>query len=234
MVTMYYTPVQRFWWFIYWLLLVISFCAIGFWLVATAQGYRYNSPAGRWQKTGMIIAKSDPRDAVLSFSNRQFRLDQTNRIPNILPGTYRLQIVKNGYLPWEKTVTVEPGFVVGLDEIVLFLDQPIAVANAAEYEALLPFYNVPDDRLTIIDGELRQGTTLISRFVDPPTTARLLATNRHIVYLQHSQLRLIEIDGQHDQLLFEGRTLDPALLVVFEDNLIGIRDQEALTVLKIR
>jgi len=231
---MYYTRLQRFWFFVYWLFLMVSFCLIGFWLVATAQGYRYNVEVGRWQKTGMIIASSNPRDATLDLGRQSYDLANTNRVANLLPGTYRVKISKAGYLPWEKTIQVEPGFVVSLDEVTLFFDQPIALTNSSDYEALLPFYNVPDNRLSVIDGELRRGTSLISRFVDPPTAVRLLSSDRHVVYLRDNQLRLIESDGSHDQLLYQGQALDPALLVLFENSLVGLRDQGELKVFQIR
>lgn len=234
MVIMYHNPMQRFWFFIYWLLLVVSFCGIGFWLVAAAQGYRYNTEVGRWQKTGMLIARSDPRDATLEIGRQQYPLSRSSRVPNILPGSYRLRIVKKGYASWEKTITIQPGFVVGLDEVVLFIDEPKALVNSQEYESLLPFYNVADNRLTIIDGELRRGTNLISRFVNPPTAAKLLSTDRHLVYIQGNELRLMATDGLHDQLLYEGVGLDPKLLVVFNNDLIGIREQGKFKVLKIR
>src|SRR5436190_24364001 len=109
---MYYSRRQRLLWLINWLFLVVSFVIIGFLLVTQATGYRYNPHNHRLQKTGMFIITTQPRDSQLTVDNQRYNLASQRRIANILPGTYRIKITKTGYLPWEKIVTVRPGYVV--------------------------------------------------------------------------------------------------------------------------
>lgn len=230
---MRYTRWQRFLWFLYWLFLTISFLVIGFFLVAKATGYRYNDHTGRWQKTGMIIVEATPRDSFLELDNQAIILNQRQRIPNVLPGTYRVKVTKEKYSPWEETISVEPGFVVNLNTIHLYLREPQEVLVTDQYQEQLSTA-LPDDRVRLIDGELWYGTHLVSRFVDPPTNAILLASRRDIIYTQKGQVRLIEITGRHDRLLAKRSTEEPTALAMTDNNILLYQDGGVVKAIKIQ
>lgn len=220
-------------WRTYWIFLLVSYGLIGFFLVMAAIGYRYNPHQGRYQKTGMIIVNNPPKESTLEFDGQLYPLKPTNRIPNILPGVYRLAITRPGYQSWEETIKVAPGYVVSLNDIELFLTKADILPSPEQYAELLPFYtNQNDQRLRIIDGELRLGTQLISRFSQAPSKAVLSPSGRHVLYLQGEQLRVIDLGGQHDYMLYEGNALDPELLVIIED-VVVIREEGALRALKV-
>lgn len=230
---MNYTPTQRLWWLSYWIFLLISFCLVGFWLVSRAIGYRYNPQQHRLQKTGMIILTDPPKESVLTIDSKHYPLKPQTRIPNVLPGTYRLVITKPDYQPWEEVVTISSGFVVNINHINLFYSRPVEVTDSEHYQNLTPYYTVHDDRIRIVDGELWFGSQLVSRFSQPPSKAILWPSNNQIVYLQGNEVRVIDINGEHDLLLYRREIDDPELLVVIDNNLV-FRDKIGLKVLRIQ
>lgn len=230
---MHYTLIQRFWWFIYWLALVVSFCLIGFILVAQATGYRYNRQVSRWQKTGMIVVSAEPNDSNLYLENTRYELSLSSRIPNILPGSYRIEVRHVKYMPWESSVTILPGYVASFEPIILFLKEPINLEPRAEHYEKLEKPRV-DDEVRIVDGELWLANRLVSRFVDPPTAAILLSTGRHIVYSQGNHIRVIEANGSHDQLLYARSSFELTALRLEGDRSIIFNDGNEIKVLQIR
>lgn len=230
---MHHSPAQPFWWFIYWLLLIGSFSVIGFLLVAKATGYRYNNHVGRWQKTGMLIVETTPKDSILLLDGQRFTLSGSTRIPNVLPGTYRTQVMRNDYNFWEETVTINPGFVVTLAPVMLYLKQPLELPPTPEHEQRLA-QAFPDGELRIVEGELWYGTRLVSRFVDPPTVASLLPNGHTIIYLRGKELRVIDTNGRHDQLLYVRESTEPTLLVALDNTTVVFRDGTRAKVLKIQ
>ncbi len=230
---MQHTIFQRLIWFLYWLFLVVSFCVIGTLLVTEAIGYRYNSHSHRLQKLGMLVIGADPRDSRLQFDGHNYDLAETKRIPNILPGDYRVEVSKRGYSSWEDTITIQSGFVVTLPDIKLFYKNPQVVPVTKEYQAMLtdPFI---DDRLRLIDGEMWFNDTLVSRFVNQPYAAVVLPTDRHIAYVQNNQIRLIEINGHHDQLLYTRDTDQSTLLVLGDNRTLVFNDATGPKAIRIR
>jgi hypothetical protein len=216
---MNYTKAQRFWWFIYWLFLVVSFCIVGFLLVTQAMGYRYNTHQHRYQKTGMVIITNPPDDSQLSIDGKEYSLRSTTRIPNILPGTYRLAITKPGYHPWLKTVTIDPGFVANIERVSLYLEKPIELEDPSKYVDLVPFYSVRDNRLRLEDGEIWFDSKLVSRFDTAPSDA-LLLPNDHIAYLHGDEVRIIESNGENDQLLYKRQTADATVFALIDGILV--------------
>lgn len=83
------------------LLLVIgSYFAIKF-----AQGYRPNLRQIELQPTGLLSATSVPRGSQV-FLNAKLST-ATDDTLNLPPGEYQVEIKKDGYLPWEKTLLIK-------------------------------------------------------------------------------------------------------------------------------
>jgi hypothetical protein len=220
-------------WFITWFIMVSSFTIVGFLLVTKAMGYRYNMPVGRWQKTGMVIVSADPRSSKLRLDGQSYLITQDTRIPHLLPGKYRLQVSKTGYQPWMETVIIDPGYVAHLETVSLFLEEPIPAATSERAIELLA--NPPvNDTVRITEGEIWYRTQFVSRFVTPPSNAVLYSTGKHVLYALGKQIRITEINGSHDFLLYE-RTNDNATpLVEVDDKTIAFLDGETPIVAQIR
>lgn len=229
---MNYTKAQRFWWFVYWLFLVVSFCVVGFFLVAQATGYRYNPHQQRYQKTGMVIVTDAPEGSVLTMEGKDYSLRQTTRVSSVLPGVYRLTISKPGYQSWQKTVTIDPGYVANLEKISLFLDTPQELENPNQYADLLPFYGVRDKRLRLEDGEIWFDSKLVTRFDQPPSDV-LLLPNDYIAYLHQDEIRVIDRHGENDQLIYKRQTADATVFALI-DGVLVFKDVAGLKAIKIQ
>jgi hypothetical protein len=87
-----------------------------------ARGYRFSSKNGlNLNPTGIISAVSKPKGASVYINDKL--TTATDDTINLTPGIYKLKINKDGFLPWEKTVTVKPETVYQAD-IQLFSSVP--------------------------------------------------------------------------------------------------------------
>ncbi|HXK52648.1 PEGA domain-containing protein [Candidatus Nomurabacteria bacterium] len=71
-------------------------------------GYRISKETSRpidFKQTGMINVKSIP-DGASVYVNDVLKAATNNSIPSLNPGTYKLKIVKSGFIPWEKDIEV--------------------------------------------------------------------------------------------------------------------------------
>src|SRR5487761_809998 len=93
--------------------LLISGSILFFLLLATvaiifyAEGYRFDQGLGKlnFSGTGLLVVTSSPNGAQV-FINDHLTTATDNTI-NLAPGTYRVKIFKEGYFPWQKTITID-------------------------------------------------------------------------------------------------------------------------------
>ena len=91
-----------------------------------AQGYKYSFSEGKFQRTGAVSLKAntgakvyldDQLQGDTSFFNSAYSID------GLLPKAYKLTVQKDGYSTWQKTVTVEEGFVVDFPRVMLLPEE---------------------------------------------------------------------------------------------------------------
>lgn len=87
------------------LLTVLVVGVLGYLVVLYARGFRFNKETFKFSASGLLVAKSDPSGAQV-FINGELKTatDSTISLP---PGSYDVSIRKEGYLPWEKRLTIE-------------------------------------------------------------------------------------------------------------------------------
>ena len=103
--------------------LVASFITLSTYIISLiARGYRFSIKKGIvLNATGMISAISRPKGASV-FINEKL-VTATDDTINLTPGVYSLKINKDGFLPWQKTITIKPETVYQAD-IQLFSAVP--------------------------------------------------------------------------------------------------------------
>lgn len=86
--------------------------------VMYARGYRISFSPGRAgiSGTGLLVTTSSPNGAQV-FINDHLTTATDNTI-NLPPGTYKVKITKQGYLPWEKTIKVDKEVVSKADALL--------------------------------------------------------------------------------------------------------------------
>lgn len=75
-----------------------------------AKGYRYQPDTGTFSGTGIISVSSIPDQASVYLDGHLTTATDDN-ITSLPPKTYKVRIVKEGYVPWEKDIEVTQGLV---------------------------------------------------------------------------------------------------------------------------
>jgi hypothetical protein len=91
----------------YTLLSAIFIVTVTVFVIRFAQGYRV-TPQGP-STTGLFAANSFPPGAEVLINGRL--TTATDSTINLPPGTYDVEIRREGYLPWKKTLTIQQGLV---------------------------------------------------------------------------------------------------------------------------
>ncbi len=103
---------------------ILLFLGIGT-LIAVfyGRGYRIDlsGSKGILKGSGLLVATSTPDGAQVLVN--EHLTTATNNTINLAPGTYKVRIFKDGYFPWEKTITVQEE-VVSKAEALLFPTTP--------------------------------------------------------------------------------------------------------------
>lgn len=102
---------------------IIFFIILAPLVIAYTMGYRYNFGVGQVQKTGVLIVNSYPDEADVYLDGESVHDETPSVIKKILPNEYKVEVIKEGYLPWSKKLEVKSGETTFAESIVLFLDQ---------------------------------------------------------------------------------------------------------------
>ena len=119
------------------LLFITAFLIITPLVILYAAGYKLNYKGIKLQKTGSFILDSEPRGAKISLNNKPWQtffkkyLFQKNnqaktpiKIKNLLPGEYDIKLELDGYWPWQKKLSINPGTATFIEDIYLFKNNP--------------------------------------------------------------------------------------------------------------
>lgn len=104
-------------------LIYLSFIAVFFivtpLIIIHTTGYRYNFKRGRLEKTGIIYLESKPRAAEI-YINGSYEKDTPARFTQLLPDRYSIEVKKDGYHSWYKTMEVKSNLTTFEKNIILF------------------------------------------------------------------------------------------------------------------
>ncbi|MBN1526995.1 MAG: PEGA domain-containing protein [Candidatus Omnitrophica bacterium] len=122
--------------FIAFYLSVIIFCVLLPIVLSYSLGYHVEYfPSFTIYKTGIIYLKSQPAGSSI-YVNGKLRPEMTPaKIEELKPGTYRVEVKREGFYPWQKELVVRPNMVTKADSIVLF---PLAqeIKRISDYEVV--------------------------------------------------------------------------------------------------
>lgn len=91
-------------------LLIIGSVAV---LVLFIQGYRFSTSSGDVFQAGLVQFDTEPNGATVSIDGASLVARTRTRI-NVGSGTRTIDMTRDGYVPWQKTVEVVPGSVLWL------------------------------------------------------------------------------------------------------------------------
>lgn len=89
-------------------------------LIFYAFGFRYNFNKRQVVKTGAMFIKSYPKDASIYLDDKLLKKNTPTQLTHLLPNNYEVKIVKEGYWPWEKNLTVQSQATTFIEDVALF------------------------------------------------------------------------------------------------------------------
>ena len=94
---------------------IIAFFVISATLLAiyTTRGYRLDFSTKTFKPTGLLVASSNPPGAQVFIDGKL--KTATNNTISLPPGEYKVEIKKNGFIAWEKTLLLEKELVTQAD-----------------------------------------------------------------------------------------------------------------------
>ena len=99
---------------------VALFCVLLPIMLSYALGYQIDYRGFKIYKTGILYIESRPAGADIYLNGRKYPDVTPARIEELKPGSYRIEVLREGFYPWEKEVAVRPKMVTKADRIVLF------------------------------------------------------------------------------------------------------------------
>jgi hypothetical protein len=90
---------------IFFILTLIVVGGLGIFAIYYARGYRFNLQTFQFQPNGILVLKSEP-DGASVYINGELKA-ATNANLSLSPGTYDVEVKKDGYLNWYKRLTID-------------------------------------------------------------------------------------------------------------------------------
>ena len=205
-------------------LLFIIIVIVSLYLILIANGYIINLQSKSLLKTGMIYLKSNPKDASI-FLNGVQKADKTPiRLTELVGGRYDIQVSKDGYSEWIKTIKVEQGLVAAENDIVLFYLKPQSVQ--IQNDEIEAFNNLPNkiinSEITIKDlseiwipsPDNSEENILVTRLSQPIKNAVYYSDKKHIIFQVENEIRAIDLDGSNNVKLIDLPTNNKTELII--------------------
>jgi len=95
------------------LLTIVVVAGLGLIASLYARGYRFDVETLRFVPNGLLVVKSNP-DGAQVFIDAELKTATNATIP-LPPGTYDVEIRKEGYFPWKKRLVIEKEIVTEAD-----------------------------------------------------------------------------------------------------------------------
>jgi hypothetical protein len=140
--------------------ILFSVCTILFLLIAPtitlySMGYRIDFELKKFVQTGGFYFKVVPKNVQILIDGKTKKktnfLSSSILIDNLLPKKYEVQIKKEGYLPWEKTLEIKEKGVTEAKNIVLIPEKPRFEIRGNEVENF--FFSLDGKKIIVKDEE---------------------------------------------------------------------------------
>ncbi|MBU4350825.1 hypothetical protein L6250_01415 [Candidatus Parcubacteria bacterium] len=142
---------------------LISFLVIAPLIVLYSQGYRLDPRNRTITKTGAFYIKASPKNCDVFIDGKLVSktdfLFGTDLIENLIPGTYLMEIGKQGYIPWQKNLKIKAMMTTEAKNIVLFPQNLALQNNTSNVNRIFP---IPSNKKLILEKKDSQGWYLTS------------------------------------------------------------------------
>lgn len=179
-----------------------------------AEGYRINFKNFKIQKTGVLYVSTFPKNATVYINGRE-KTEKSPFSENLLPGYYNVDVLKEGYAGWSENVKIEAEMLSDFKNVVLFKSEP--QIKTLTDQRMINALNSPVDTLAIRNNngliyseyEIWLENQIVTRFSTPIDRVVWYPDEKHFVFQQSDEIRVIEISGKNDTLLVKLSSREP-------------------------
>jgi len=140
--------------------LAVLYFFVATWLLLFANGYRFQTKPFVISRTGNILATFEPTDARIHLDDSADSYVSPARIRSIFPGIHKISIRSEGYLPYERSIRVEPKKTSFISNIYLIKNSEPQLS--AHKITPTPPFNPHAEILAAIGKDVRIETTMSS------------------------------------------------------------------------
>jgi len=183
--------------------ILFSVCAILFFLIAPtitlySMGYRIDFESKRIVQTGGFYFKILPKNVQILIDGKIKKKTDiffgSILIDNLLPKKYKVQIKKEGYLPWEKTLEIKEKEVTEAKNIVLIPEKPRFETLGNEIENF--FFSPNGEKMILKDKEGLKLFDTGKKIKNYPIEALPKEEVEELVFSPDSQKFLLKINSK--------------------------------------
>lgn len=182
--------------------LVGLFGVTAFVLIATfsfiwLNGLNYNKATGSFEQTSVIAIESRARDVSVWFNGINVASSIPTQRRNLQPGYYEVEVRREGFHTFRKTLTLRAGQVGIIKGVVMIAEQPLIsrLSDDHRFVGMGQF----STGLSLIGGELYDGSRLVTRFANKPTNIYRL--NETYLYILNNEIRIFIDETSQDFLI---------------------------------
>jgi hypothetical protein len=174
-------------------------------ILSYSLGYHIDFHKFAIYKTGILSLRSTPAGASVYVNGRLHQDITPARIEELRPGTYSVEVRREGMFPWQKELTVRPNMVTRAENIILF--PTLQVTEKVGGLETNNFF-IPDDRSQIyymtksglyksgIDGANPKKISSYSSWPTRIIGKKLSPDGKKILYFTENGIWIIYLNGQ--------------------------------------
>ncbi len=143
--------------------LIIVFLVSAPLIILYTAGYRYDFATKQVRQTGVISIDVEPTDARVYINDIRIKKEIPIRLTNRAPGTYKLKIEKDNYLPWEKDIIVNSKQTTFVKNIKLYKKTEPKLLLEIEKNTLTDYKTSPSGKYILLQ-KTKQGVETIDLY----------------------------------------------------------------------
>ena len=214
---------------IFWILIVTSFIFFSIILVASANGYHFNTKTLKLQKTSMIIINGQLDSPTIYINGKVKKTGFSRRFGQLVPGRYEVLATKSNYQDWSKVVYLIGGQALTLNDVTLYLKTPDVTQiteNSQSIENIDKNFQSQKNDIDLLGGEIHFNGQLITRFSQEIGGAIYDQSNNHFYFQFGDEIRVMDFDGSNNVLLFKLPKNETVKFYVNNKNLFYVLDNK--------
>ena len=183
---------------------VALFCTLLPIILSYSLGYQIDYSAFKIYKTGILYINSKPSGASLYVNGRRHKDLTPTQIEELKPGTYRIEVRREGFYPWERDLVVRPNMATKADRIVLFpiakelekIGAPDTKDFVISDKGQIYYFSKAGLFRSALDGTGLKRLTLYSDWPDRITGRKISPDGGKLIYFNEHAVSVVYLDPE--------------------------------------